>query len=138
MRSQDQTRAMAECVLDRGQSFPDARVVHDASILQGDVEVHTHENSMVIEWKITDGKLRHSIQPSVNVKETGALHLGKDGLRFLRRPLQTFRAEIIDQISNARRVSPLVVVPRDYFDAGAADHQSHGRIHDGRARASAT
>src|SRR4029077_10710240 len=70
MGSQDQTRAMAECVLDRGQSFPDARVVHDPSILQRDVEVHTHENSMFIEWKITDGKLRHSIQPSVNGKGT--------------------------------------------------------------------
>src|SRR4030088_3502006 len=113
---------MAQCVLDRGQSFPDARVVHDASILQRDVEVHTHENSMVIKWKITDGKLRHSIQPSVNVEETSAHPLGNDGLPFLRRRLQTFSAEIIDQIANPRRVSPLVVVPRDYFDAGAADH----------------
>src|SRR5262249_22558097 len=44
----------------------------------------------------------------------------------LRRPaLQTFAADVVDQVANPARVSPLVVVPRDDLDAGPADHQGH-------------
>src|SRR5580698_1234756 len=51
-------------------------------------------------------------------------------------PLQTFLADVVDQIAYATGVAPLVVVPRNYLDQGSADHEGHGRIDDRGARVS--
>jgi hypothetical protein len=51
----------------------------------------------------------------------------------LQTPLQAFLADVIDQVTNATGVTPLVVVPRNYLDQGSTHHESHGRIHNRRA-----
>ena len=55
MRSEDEARAVAQRVLDRGQRFADARVVHDAAVVERDVEVDPHEDAVIVERKIADG-----------------------------------------------------------------------------------
>ena len=59
MRSQNQARSMAQSIFDGGQSFADARVVHDAPVFERHVEVNAHEDPVAIERKITNGKLGH-------------------------------------------------------------------------------
>ena len=44
MRSQDEPRAMTQRVLDGGQRLADASVVHDAAVVERDVEVNPHED----------------------------------------------------------------------------------------------
>src|SRR5712692_4496975 len=39
----------------------------------------------------------------------------------------------VDQIADTAGVAPLVVIPRDHFDAVAADYQGHMRVDDGGA-----
>jgi hypothetical protein len=59
MRGQNQPRPVPQGVFDGGQSFADARVVHDASVFQRNVEVDAHEDAVAVEREITDGKLGH-------------------------------------------------------------------------------
>src|ERR1019366_6669421 len=59
VRRQDQARAVTQSVLDAGQGFANARVVHDPAVVERDVEVHTHEDAVIVERKIANGKLRH-------------------------------------------------------------------------------
>jgi hypothetical protein len=54
MRSQDKSRAVAEGVLDGGQGLADARVIHYASIIEWNVEVDAHKNTVAVEGKITN------------------------------------------------------------------------------------
>jgi hypothetical protein len=44
MRGQNQPRPVPQRVLNRGQSFADTRVIHDASIFQRNIEVDAHED----------------------------------------------------------------------------------------------
>src|ERR1700730_7118710 len=46
--------------------------------------------------------------------------------------LQTSTSQVVDQVVDAGRVAPFVVVPRDDLHAVTRYHQCHGRIHDGR------
>merc|ERR1719393_534196 len=39
-----------------------------------------------------------------------------------------------DEVDEARRVAPLVVVPRDELDEGRREHDARARVEDGRAR----
>jgi len=50
---------MAKRVLDGGQRFADACVIHDAAVVEWDVEVDTHEDAIVTERKIANGKFGH-------------------------------------------------------------------------------
>ena len=59
MRGKNEPRAVAQRVLDGGQGFADARVVHDAAVVERDVKVDAHENAVVVERKIADGKFGH-------------------------------------------------------------------------------
>ena len=57
--SENQTRAMPQRVFDRRQGFANARVVHDTSIVEWDVEVNTHKDALIVERKIANGELCH-------------------------------------------------------------------------------
>ncbi len=60
MRCQHQSRMMADGVFDGEQRFRDAGVVHDAAALvERDVEVHPHEDTLAVEFEVFDGKLCH-------------------------------------------------------------------------------
>ncbi len=59
MRSENETRTVAQSVLDRGQSFADAGVIHDAAIVERDVEVHAHEDAVIVEGQIANRKFGH-------------------------------------------------------------------------------
>ena len=49
MGGQDKARAVAQSVFDGGQGFADAGVVHDAAIVEWDVEIDAHEDAMIVE-----------------------------------------------------------------------------------------
>ena len=43
----------------RGQSFADARVVHDAAVVERNVEIDAHEDAAIVEREIANGKFGH-------------------------------------------------------------------------------
>ena len=47
--------AVPQRVLDGGQRLADAGVIHDAAVVERDVEVNPHENSFIVQRKITNG-----------------------------------------------------------------------------------
>jgi hypothetical protein len=49
MRRKNQARTMSERILDGGEGFTDASVVHDPSIFQGNVEIHAHEDAVIVQ-----------------------------------------------------------------------------------------
>ena len=49
MGDQDQPRPVTEGVLDRGQGLADAGVVDDPAILERDIEIHPHEDAVIVE-----------------------------------------------------------------------------------------
>jgi len=55
MRGQYQPGAVPQRVFDRGQRLADAGIVHDAAIVERDIEVDPHENSLIVQRKITNG-----------------------------------------------------------------------------------
>ena len=55
VRRQYQARAVPQRVLDAGQRLANARVVHDAAVVERDVEVNAHENAFVVQRKIANG-----------------------------------------------------------------------------------
>ena len=59
MRGENEPRAVAQCVLDGGQGLADARIVHNQTVIEGDVEVHTRQDAVAIQRKVTDGKFGH-------------------------------------------------------------------------------
>jgi hypothetical protein len=59
MGGKDQTGAVTQRVLDAGQSFTDTRVIHNATVIERDVEVDTHEDAVIVEREIADRKLGH-------------------------------------------------------------------------------
>ena len=59
VRSQDQPRSMAESMLNSWESFADAGVVHNTAIVERDVEIHAHEDAVVVERQIANGKFGH-------------------------------------------------------------------------------
>ena len=59
VRGENEARAVAQSVLDGGQGFADAGVVHDAAVVERDVEIHAHEDAAVVEREIENGKLGH-------------------------------------------------------------------------------
>ena len=54
MGGENQARTMPQGVFDSGQGLANASVVHDPAIVEGNVEIHAHENSVVVERKIAD------------------------------------------------------------------------------------
>ena len=62
MRGKNEAGAVTQSVLDGGKSFTDASVVHDAAVFERDVEVDTHEDAMVVESEVADGKFRHAVE----------------------------------------------------------------------------
>src|SRR5947207_3129082 len=62
MRSQNQTRSMSKSVLDGGQCLAHARVVHNAAVVEGNVEVNPHENAAVGDGEVSNRKFRHDAQ----------------------------------------------------------------------------
>ena len=54
VRGQNQARAVTQRVLDGGQGFADAGVVHHPSVVERNVEVHPHEDSFAAQRKITN------------------------------------------------------------------------------------
>ena len=63
MGDQNQPRAVTQGILDGRQSFADASVVDDAAVFERDVEVDPHEDAVIVEREIADGKLRHDGHP---------------------------------------------------------------------------
>ena len=61
MRCKDQARAMPQCVLNTGQGFANARVIHYPPVIQRNVEVDTHENSVIIQRQVANGKFGHFV-----------------------------------------------------------------------------
>ena len=62
MGGQNQARSMPQSVFDGGQGFADSGIVHDAAIVEGDVEIHAHENTMVVERQIANGEFGHDFK----------------------------------------------------------------------------
>jgi hypothetical protein len=56
---EDEAGSVTESVLDAGQSFADAGVIHDAAVVEGDVEVDAHEDAVIVEREVADGKFGH-------------------------------------------------------------------------------
>src|SRR6185295_15887019 len=48
VRGEDQTCAVAQCILDSRQGFTNASVVHDAPIIERYVEINSHEDAMIV------------------------------------------------------------------------------------------
>src|ERR1035438_5417248 len=67
MRRKDEARAVTQSVLDGGQGFADAGVVHDAAVVERDVEGDAHEDATVVERKIANRKFGHGSTPSFDV-----------------------------------------------------------------------
>src|SRR5450759_3784863 len=65
VRREDEAGAVSQSVLDAGQGFADAGVVHDAAVVERDVEVDTHEDAVIVEREIANGKLGHGKHPIV-------------------------------------------------------------------------
>src|SRR2546421_11948741 len=61
MGGEDQARSMTECVFNGGQSLANTGIVHDPSIFERDVEIHPHEDAVIVELEIADGKLIHEV-----------------------------------------------------------------------------
>src|SRR5208282_4974903 len=59
VRREDEARAVTQSVLDGGQGFADAGVVHDAAVVERDVEVDAHEDATIVERKIANRKFGH-------------------------------------------------------------------------------
>src|SRR5260370_25683623 len=59
VRGEDEAGSVTQSVLDAGQGFADARVVHDAAVVERDVEVDAHEKAMIVQREIANGKLGH-------------------------------------------------------------------------------
>ena len=59
MRREDEAGAVTQSVLDAGQGFADAGVVHDAAVVERDVEVDAHEDAAIVERKIANRKFGH-------------------------------------------------------------------------------
>ncbi len=57
MRDKNNAATMTQGIFDRGQSFANASVVDDATVFERDVEVNPHEDAVIVERKIADGKL---------------------------------------------------------------------------------
>ena len=57
MGDQNQPCSVAESVFDGGEGFADAGVVDDAAIFERDVEVDAHEDAVIVEREVADGKL---------------------------------------------------------------------------------
>ena len=54
VRRQNEPRAMAQRVLNAGQRLADAGVIHHAAVVERDVEIHAHEDALVVQRKITN------------------------------------------------------------------------------------
>ena len=54
MRRKDKARAVTQRVFDTGKSLANACVVHDAAIVERDVEVDAHEDATIVEWEIAN------------------------------------------------------------------------------------
>ena len=54
VRRQDEPRAMAQRVFNAGQRFPDAGVIHHAAVIERNVEIHAHEDALVVQREITN------------------------------------------------------------------------------------
>src|SRR6266849_5677767 len=63
VRRQNQPRPMPQRILDGGQSFADARVVHDSPVFERNVEIYAHENAMLVQRQVADGEFWHLILP---------------------------------------------------------------------------
>jgi hypothetical protein len=59
MRGQYEAGAVAQSVLNGSQRLANAGIVGDAAGRQGNVEIHAHENSPIVERKIPNRKLGH-------------------------------------------------------------------------------
>jgi len=57
MRTEDDSCAVIQQVLDGGQSGADAGIVTNCIILQRDIEIHTDENPLALDFNITNGFL---------------------------------------------------------------------------------
>ncbi len=116
VRREDKAGAVTQSVLDAGQGFADARVVHDAAVVERDVEVDAHEDAA-----------------NLIIANCGAALRGADECVRPYVGLEALGRHQVDQIADTAGVAPLVVIPRDHFDAVAADYQGHMRVDDGGA-----
>ena len=61
VRAENQTSSPGEELPDRGQSGLNAGVVGDLSVLQGNVEIHPHQDLTVFHLEITNTELAHDV-----------------------------------------------------------------------------
>ena len=59
VRRQNHARPMPQRILDRRQGLANAGFVHDAPVFERHVEIHPHEDTMIVQRQITDRKLGH-------------------------------------------------------------------------------
>src|SRR4030088_3052584 len=44
--------------------------------------------------------------------------------------LESFAGDVIVQVADTARISPLIVIPRDYFDTIACNYSCHGSVNN--------
>src|SRR6266571_6228941 len=59
MRGENHARTMFDGVLNRGKGRPDARVVCDRAVSDGNIEINADEGTLSFKIKVADGKLTH-------------------------------------------------------------------------------
>src|SRR6185437_7054239 len=123
---------MAQRVLDGGQGLANPGVVEYAAILgERHIKVHPHENAVVIQGQIADGKFADAftMQNSLPMSaHSGLLYEGgrppaTDSRRDAgaKLSLQALAADEVDEVANAARIAPFVVVPGDNLHQVAVD-----------------
>src|SRR5579863_5601468 len=57
--SKNEPRAVTQGVFNGWERFSDAGIVHDPAVLHGHIEIDAHENAVIVDSEIADGKLGH-------------------------------------------------------------------------------
>src|SRR5260370_20101655 len=114
VRGEDEGGSVTQSVLDAGKGFADARVVHDAAVVERDVEVDAHEDAMIVQREIANGKLGHGTPVVGRLLVEGraprpAGRARRPSLHATSQKLHSSGRNQADQISDTAGVSPLIV-----------------------------
>src|SRR5258708_3475647 len=109
MRHKNYSRPLIEEISDRRKRGFDTCIIGNVPlVVQRHIEIYTHKHPLTRNIDITDGFLVH----------------------FLHSGLKAFLCDKVCEISNAAGVTPLVVVPGDYFHHVAAANHRRETIND--------
>jgi len=112
VRHEDQAlHALVHDVLYRGDGRDDARVVLHLAVLHGHVEIDAHHHALSFELNVLDC-LDHDRLPGSDSEKTRPPR----GAAFIAELLLFLRGHVPEQVDDAVRIAPLVVVPADELE----------------------